>query len=142
MHRVVPGFRTLHFGDVVDVHLLDDERDNNAVIADKLTRLLVGQFSVVESARLRFAMEIAVETADSLIKLAFRRHADGDPAVLAEAKFLIRDYLQRLEFRGYAAAAWQVGQVAGICWGRACSGVRSWYSEIVMSWRSLVIMSS
>lgn len=95
MHRVVPGFRTLHFGDVVDVHLLDDERDNNAVIADKLTRLLVGQFSVVESARLRFAMEIAVETADSLIKLAFRRHADGDPAVLAEAKFLIRDYLQR-----------------------------------------------
>src|ERR687884_165018 len=33
MHRTTPGFRTLHFGDVVDVHLLDDERDNNAVIA-------------------------------------------------------------------------------------------------------------
>src|ERR1700754_2946019 len=23
MHRTVPGFRTLHFGDVVDIHLLD-----------------------------------------------------------------------------------------------------------------------
>src|SRR5690606_32877998 len=27
LHRTVPGFRTLHFGDVVDVHLLDDDRD-------------------------------------------------------------------------------------------------------------------
>src|SRR5690606_29465012 len=33
MHRTVPGFRTLHFGDVVDVHLLDEQRDNNGVIA-------------------------------------------------------------------------------------------------------------
>ena len=24
MHRTVPGFRTLHFGDVVDLHLLDE----------------------------------------------------------------------------------------------------------------------
>ena len=38
MHRTVPGFRTLHFGDVVDLHLLDDERDNNGVIADQLAR--------------------------------------------------------------------------------------------------------
>ena len=39
-----PGFRTLHFGDVVDVHLLDEERDNNAVIAEQLARLLIEQF--------------------------------------------------------------------------------------------------
>jgi len=39
MHRSVPGFRTLHFGDVVDVHLLDAERDNNAVIAERLAEL-------------------------------------------------------------------------------------------------------
>ncbi|HEU5108507.1 MAG TPA: TetR family transcriptional regulator [Micromonosporaceae bacterium] len=95
MHRTVPGFRTLHFGDVVDVHLLDEERDNNAVIAGQLTRVLVEQFHVVESARLRFALEIAVESADALIKMAFRRDQEGDRAVLAEAKSLIREYLQR-----------------------------------------------
>lgn len=95
MHRSVPGFRTLHFGDVVDVHLLDEERDNNAVIADKITRLLVGQFNVADSVRLAFALEIAVETADALIKMAFRRDPDGDTAVLVEAKALIREYLQR-----------------------------------------------
>ena len=49
MHRTVPGFRTLHFGDVVDVHLLDEERDNNAVIAEQLGRLLVEQFGVADA---------------------------------------------------------------------------------------------
>jgi AcrR family transcriptional regulator len=95
MHRTIPGFRTLHFGDVVDEHLLDEERDNNAVIAEHLAELLVGQFGVTDSERLRFALAIAVEAADALIKLAFRRHPDGDGAVLDEAKALIREYLHR-----------------------------------------------
>jgi AcrR family transcriptional regulator len=95
MHRTVPGFRTLHFGDVVDLHLLDEERDNNGVIAGRLAQVLVEQFGVVDGPRLRFALEIAVEAADSLIKLAFRRHQDGDEAVLREAKALIREYLHR-----------------------------------------------
>jgi len=95
MHRTVPGFRTLHFGDVVDVHLLDEDRDNNAVIAEQLARLLVEQFQVADSPRLRFALEIAVEASDALIKLAFRRDPDGDDAVIGEAKALIREYLHR-----------------------------------------------
>lgn len=95
MHRSVPGFRTLHFGDVVDVHLLDEERDNNAVIAGRVAQVLVEQFGVADTARLRFALEIAVEAADALIKLAFRRHPDGDDTVLGEAKALIREYLHR-----------------------------------------------
>lgn len=95
MHRSVPGFRTLHFGDVVDVHLLDEDRDNNAVIAEQLARLLVEQFQVEESPRLRFSLEIAVEASDALIKLAFRRNPDGDEAVIGEAKALIREYLHR-----------------------------------------------
>lgn len=95
MHRTVPGFRTLHFGDVVDVHLLDEERDNNAVIAERIAHLLVEQFAVADSDRLRFALEIAVEAADALIKMAFRRNVEGDQAVLGEAKALIREYLHR-----------------------------------------------
>ena len=95
MHRTVPGFRTLHFGDVVDLHLLDAERDNNAVIAERLAELLVEQFQVVEKGRLRFALQIAVEAADALIKLAFRRDMTGDEEVIGEAKALIREYLHR-----------------------------------------------
>lgn len=94
LHRTVPGFRTLHFGDVVDVHLIDSERDNNAVIADHLADLLVRYHSAPDSARLRFALTISVEAADALIKLAFRRHPEGDEAVLTESKKLVREYLQ------------------------------------------------
>ncbi|MEV1287767.1 TetR/AcrR family transcriptional regulator [Micromonospora sp. NPDC049679] len=93
MHRTVPGFRTLHFGDVVDLHLLDETRDNNSVIAEQLTRVIVERFTQLDVARLRFSLEIAVEAADSLIKLAFRRVADGDERVLREARALVREYL-------------------------------------------------
>ncbi len=95
MHRTVPGFRSLHFGDVVDVHLLDDERDNNAVIASALSGLLVERWEIVSGPELDFALRIAVEIADSLIKLAFRRDPVGDPLVIDEAKTQIRGYLQR-----------------------------------------------
>ena len=95
MHRHVPGFRTLHFGDVVDSHLLDEERDNNAIIAEQLGDLLVASFAAADGQRLRFALAIAVEMSDALIKYAFRRHPDGDDQVLTEAKDIVRDYLYR-----------------------------------------------
>ena len=95
MHRSTPGFRTLHFGDVVDVHLLDTDRDNNAVIAERLSELLVERFQIADKLRVRFALQISVEAADALIKLAFRRDMTGDEAVLIEAKALIREYLHR-----------------------------------------------
>ncbi|BCY05193.1 TetR family transcriptional regulator [Actinoplanes sp. L3-i22] len=95
MHRSVPGFRTLHFGDVVDLHLLDSDRDNNAVIAERLAELLTDQFKLVDRNRVRFALQISVEAADALIKLAFRRDPAGDEAVLTEVKALIREYLHR-----------------------------------------------
>jgi AcrR family transcriptional regulator len=84
MHRSVPGFRTLH-----------SDRDNNAVIAERLAELLVEQFQLMDRVRLRFALQISVEAADALIKLAFRRDQGGDEAVLHEAKALIREYLHR-----------------------------------------------
>jgi AcrR family transcriptional regulator len=94
MHRTTPGFRTLHFGDVVDVHLLDDERDNNAVIAHRIAALLRDRYELTGE-RTEFALSIAVEAADALIKMAFRRDPDGDGAVLGEAKALIKEYLHR-----------------------------------------------
>jgi AcrR family transcriptional regulator len=94
MYRTTPGFRTLHFGDVVDVHLLDDERDNNAVIAARIAALLNERYELA-SDRTEFALGIAVEAADALIKMAFRRAPNGDVDVLNEARALIKDYLHR-----------------------------------------------
>ncbi len=95
MHRTVPGFRTLHFGDVVDIHLLDDERDNNAVIVVAARRAAGRPVRASRAASgCEFALAIAVETADALIKMAFRRGARRRPARCSnEAKALIKDYL-------------------------------------------------
>ena len=95
MHRDVPGFRTLHFGDVVDVHLLDEDRDNNQVIAGSLTSLMRGRFGIGADIDIDFPLAIAVEISDALIKLGFRHDPSGDPRVLTEAKSLIHAYLSR-----------------------------------------------
>lgn len=93
MNRTVAGFRTLHFGDAVDLYLLDEERDNNAVIVEQLSRVLIDGFQVADEPRLTFALGMAVEIADALIKNAFRRDPNGDEQVLTEAKTIVRDYL-------------------------------------------------
>jgi AcrR family transcriptional regulator len=95
MHRNVPGFRTLHFGDVVDLNLLDPERDNNAVIVQHFGALLERYFGLTRDGRLEFSLAMAVEMADALVKAAFRYQVDGDERILAEAKQIVRYYLDR-----------------------------------------------
>jgi AcrR family transcriptional regulator len=95
MHRDVPGFRTLHFGDVVDVHLLDEDRDNNQVIAGALTSLMRETFGLAADSDIDFPIAVAVEIADALIKLGFRHDPAGDTRVLNEAKSLIHAYLKQ-----------------------------------------------
>jgi AcrR family transcriptional regulator len=92
MHREIPGFSKVHFGDVVDLQLLDDNRDNNAVLVDSLTEILVPNLDV-PAEDLRFALTIANETADALLKLAFRRDPMGDEQIVAEAKYVVKGYL-------------------------------------------------
>jgi AcrR family transcriptional regulator len=95
MHRHMPGFRVLHFGDIVDMNLLDPDRDNNSVIVDNLAALLDEHFGVPRDDRLEFALSMAVEMADALVTAAFRYQVDGDERILAEAKRIVRDYLDR-----------------------------------------------
>jgi len=92
MHREVPAFSRLHFGDVVDLRLLDPGKDNNAVIAEKLAGTLSEEFGL-DPDELQLPLAVAVEAADAILHLAFRRDPNGDPALVAEAKELVRSYL-------------------------------------------------
>lgn len=95
MHRTVPGFRSLHFGDVVDLNLLDSDSDNNTVIAGRLRGLLLKEFGLADSAELDIAVLVAVEAGDAVLKLAFRHDPEGKPEIIAAAKQLIRGFLSR-----------------------------------------------
>lgn len=92
MHREVPGFSRVHFGDAVDVQLLDSERTNNGVITDALAELVANHVEVPRD-EVNLPISVAVEAADSLLKFAFRTDPEGDPQVVAETKALIKTYL-------------------------------------------------
>ena len=92
MHRTVPAFSRLHFGDVVDTRLLDEGKDNNAVIAEGLASLISERFGR-SMAELQLPVAVAIEAADGVLKFAFRRNDSGDQIVVDEAKALIKGYL-------------------------------------------------
>jgi AcrR family transcriptional regulator len=92
MYREVPGFARIRFGDVVDLRLIADERDNNTVIADGLAELISGRFAIpLEQVRLPVA--VAIEIADGILNLAFRRKLFPAETVIAEARSVVRAYL-------------------------------------------------
>lgn len=92
MLEEVPGFGRIRFGDVVDIHLLDQDQDNNAVIAEKLAELFAKHYQVRDNRELRLAFRIVTEASDALIKLALRLPEHRD-VVLGTMKAMIRDIL-------------------------------------------------
>ncbi|MBP2321803.1 AcrR family transcriptional regulator [Kibdelosporangium banguiense] len=94
MHRTVPGFAKLHFGDVVDLELLDDGegKHNNEVVSEQLAAIVAEKAGLpVED--LMLPITIAVEATDGIHKLAFRRDPRGDQTIIDEGKYLLRQYL-------------------------------------------------
>lgn len=92
MHREVPGFNRVHFGDIVDMRLMDDTRENDTVIADELAAVLQERFAL-PAERTRLPLAVAVRAGDAVLRLAFRTEPDGDPTLVAEAKEVVRGYL-------------------------------------------------
>ncbi|MEU1391833.1 MULTISPECIES: TetR family transcriptional regulator [unclassified Nonomuraea] len=110
MHRAVPGFRSLHFGDVVDLNLLDSDSENNTVIAGRLRGLLLKEFGLADSETLDLAVLVAVEAGDAVLKLAFRRDPAGAPDIIDAAKHLVRGFLSR-QLRSWSPHVLTEGEV-------------------------------
>ncbi|BBJ44892.1 TetR family transcriptional regulator [Streptomyces antimycoticus] len=107
MKRGAPGFALIEFGNPVPATA--QPQQPNHLVADRLRMLLAdrlasgapagaGDAAGDEAAeeRLRVAFLVAVETADALLRLAFRVDPEGDPAIVAETKELLRAYLARV----------------------------------------------
>ena len=92
MHRTTPGFWALHVGGVM-ARPSDFAEDPHTVFAGALGKVLVEYANVQPSPALDLALLVAVSMGDALIDLAFRKHTQGDEAVIAETKRVVRDYL-------------------------------------------------
>lgn len=94
MKRNAPGFSLVDFGNQIPVG--GHRTEPNLRVADRLTDLLSGYLGRTPDEDLRRTFLVAVETADSLIHLAFRVAPDGDAKVIEELREMLRAYLARV----------------------------------------------
>ncbi|QIJ61807.1 TetR/AcrR family transcriptional regulator [Streptomyces sp. JB150] len=95
MKRTAPGFSLVDFGNQIPVGARQGEPNHR--VADRLTGLLagfLGRGGTDEDLRRTFL--IAVETADTLVQLAFRVNPQGDERIIAEMREMLRCYLRRV----------------------------------------------
>lgn len=93
MKRTAPGFSLVDFGNQIPV---GTRNEPNHRVADRLTELLSGYLDREPDEDLRRIFLIAVETADTLVHLAFRVAPEGDERIIEEAREMLRAYLARV----------------------------------------------
>jgi AcrR family transcriptional regulator len=91
-YRREPGFRSLRFGDGLDVRP-PAEVGNNERIAAVLTSSLHARFDSGDGDDIRHAVTVSVEIADALVTRAFARETDGDQRLITSAREILRSHL-------------------------------------------------
>jgi AcrR family transcriptional regulator len=94
MKRNAPGFALIDFGNQIPVG--GSRQQPNHLVADRLSELLSAFIDRTPDDDLRRTFLIAVETADTLVHLAFRVAPEGDPRIIEEMRELLRAYLARV----------------------------------------------
>ncbi|WP_372352141.1 TetR family transcriptional regulator [Streptomyces sp. KL116D] len=94
MKRTAPGFSLVDFGTQIPVGAPD--ADPNHRVADTLTDLLAPHLGRTPDPTLRRTFLVAVESADALVRLAFRLDPAGDGPIIEETRALLRAYLARV----------------------------------------------
>ncbi|MCW4384613.1 TetR family transcriptional regulator [Salinibacterium sp. SYSU T00001] len=87
-----PGFRSLRFGDVIDVRPREGERTNIAVVAAVVAEALSDRFDLADE-ELPLRIEVVLQVVDSLLARAFAFDASGDERVITEARAAAHAYL-------------------------------------------------
>jgi len=94
LFRTEPGYSSLRAGDVIDLQPPVADTTANAQVAEAVADALVAHYGVAESGDVRMAIGTAVEVADALVARAFARDAQGDAALLDEARRAVRAVLE------------------------------------------------
>ncbi|MFJ3233239.1 TetR family transcriptional regulator [Streptomyces sp. NPDC086787] len=94
MKRTAPGFALVDFGNQIPVGARRGEPNHR--VAARLTAMLSDYLDRTPDDTMRRCFLIAVETSDTLVQLAFRVDPQGDEAIIAEARQLLRAYLARV----------------------------------------------
>ena len=91
--RTEPGFRSLRFGDVLDVRPALHSVPGAAVVASRMAQAVTQRFGT-EDSDLAFRLDVAISLADALLARAFAVSKKGDEKFVTEAKAVARGYLE------------------------------------------------
>jgi AcrR family transcriptional regulator len=92
-YRERPGYRALWFGRDLSEELRAADRENKVALAQGVRRIAVALGLARDDAYLRVAARAGVLVTDSILQEAFRSDPSGDPALIEEAKGILRLYL-------------------------------------------------
>ncbi|MEU2545847.1 TetR/AcrR family transcriptional regulator [Streptomyces roseolus] len=94
MKRGVPGFALVDFGVPAAEEAGEGAaEDPNGKVAERICGLLAAHLGRTDDETLRRKVLVCVETADTLVRLAFRADPAGDPALIDETRQLLHAYL-------------------------------------------------
>ncbi|MEU5311360.1 TetR family transcriptional regulator [Streptomyces sp. NPDC021562] len=99
LYRREHGFRALWFGSGLTDRTREADREHKRRMAEGVRRVLLALGAADDTETLGRACHAAVLTADALAQEAFRRDAEGDTALLDEAKVMLRGYLTAIARR-------------------------------------------
>jgi hypothetical protein len=90
--RTKSGFRSLRFGDVIDLRTEEGSTTNSAVVAEAIADVLASRFSL-KSDNLAFTIEVAMTMADALLARSYAAGTAADEGFSSAAKSVARGYL-------------------------------------------------
>jgi AcrR family transcriptional regulator len=95
-YRDEPGFRSLRFGDVLDLHPRPGPTTSVGHVAGLVGTLLAERGEVPDDAQLPFHLDVSLVLLDAVLARAFAFDRRGDDALVAEAVDVSRGYLERV----------------------------------------------
>lgn len=90
--REEPGFRSLRFGDVLDIAAVPGSVSGTAVVAEVMATALGSRFGI-EGDDVAFHLEVALSLSDALLARAFTSRGTVDERFIVEAKAVATTYL-------------------------------------------------
>jgi len=90
--RLEPGFKSMRFGDVLDISPGPGSTSGNATVAGLMATALQNRFEL-RGDDVAFHLEVALRLADALLARAFWSDTQGEARFISEAKAVSRQYL-------------------------------------------------
>jgi AcrR family transcriptional regulator len=91
--RTVPGYRSLRFGDVLDLRPTTMAESGVGTVAKVISTALSERFGFDTGDTTDFRITVSLDLADALLNRAFETDAEGDQRYIDEARALVRNYL-------------------------------------------------